>query len=239
MAPNPGPFTFDGTWSYVVGRDVVAVIDPGPADPDHTAVLAAAVEGARQATILLTHAHEDHSAGAEELARRTGAELAGPGTARQVRDGDVFATSAGPLVAVSTPGHARRHHCYHLPRHGVVFTGDLVLGQGDTTWIGEYPGGVAEYLISLDRLESLRARRLYPGHGDPMADPAEAVSRFRRHRLSRIAQVRQALADGVPRHAREIARHVYGVALPPWVFEMAATGVEGMLEHLSAAEPPE
>lgn len=227
----------------MVGRDPVAVIDPGPDDSNHVAALAAAVKGARRATILLTHGHDDHSAGAVALARLTGAELAllsstDSGGAMRVRDGQVFDTSAGSLVAVSTPGHARRHYCYHLPEHDAVFTGDLVLGQGDTTWIGEYAGGVADYLASLDRLDSLDARVLYPGHGNPLTDPAETLSRFRRHRLSRIAEVRQALADGVPGNARAIVRQIYG-ALPPWVFEMAVEGVEGMLEYLSAAEPPE
>lgn len=248
LAPNPGPFTFDGTRSYVVGRDPAAVIDPGPADPGHLATLAEAVQGAQRVTILLTHAHDDHSAGAMELAQRIGAEVAGPGPAssanddpggpRPIGDGEVLDTSAGPLVAVSTPGHARHHHCYHLPMHGAVFTGDLVLGHGDTTWIGEYAGGVADYLASLDRLDSLGARVLYPGHGEPLTDPAEAVSRFRRHRLERIAQVRQALADGVSRDAGAIVRHIYD-ALPPWVFEMAVAGVEGMLEYLSATETVE
>ena len=228
LAPNPGPFTLDGTRTYLVGVDPVAVIDPGPADPDHLSALAASLEGVGQVTILPTHDHPDHASGAEELARRTGAALA------RVRDGVVFHTSAGPLVAVFTPGHAKRHYCYHLPDHGVAFTGDLILGQGDTTWIGEYSGGVADYLASLDRLESLGTRVLYPGHGDPLTDPADAVSRFRRHRLERIAQVRQALTDGVPPDARAVVRHVYG-PLPSGVFEMAVAGVEGMLEHLSAA----
>lgn len=268
MAPNPGSFTFDGTRTYLVGRDPVAVVDPGPADPDHVSALAAALEGAERATILTTHDHPDHASGAEDLARRTGARRARldgasparPADARssepadasddgrppasetrarlQVRDGAAFDTSAGTLVAVFTPGHARRHYCYHLPDHGVAFTGDLILGEGDTTWIGEYPGGVADYLTSLERLESLGARVLCPGHGDPLLDAAGAVSRFRRHRLERIAQVRQALADGVPPDARKVVRRVYG-PLPHGLFEMAAAGVEGMLEHLSTTEPSE
>lgn len=221
-----------------MGVDPVAVIDPGPADPAHLSAIADALAGAERATILLTHDHPDHAAGAEELARCAGARAARlddrpvAGDGLDAGDGAAIDTSAGPLVAVFTPGHARRHYCYYLPEHGAAFTGDLVLGRGDTTWIGEYPGGVADYLASLDRLESLGARVLYPGHGDPLSDPVDAVSRFRRHRLERIAQVRQALADGVPHDARQVVRHVYG-PLPSGVFEMAVAGVEGMLEHLS------
>ena len=49
IANNPGPFTFTGTGTYIVGRAGVgagvAVIDPGPLDEAHLAALLRAVEG--------------------------------------------------------------------------------------------------------------------------------------------------------------------------------------------------
>ena len=214
------------------GGGAAAVIDPGPSDETHLSALAESVAGASRAVVLVTHDHPDHAAGARELARRTGAPLADSET---LRDGQVFPTSAGPLFAVSTPGHARRHFCFHLPSEKAVFTGDLVLGRGDTTWVGEYRGGVADYLASLDRLEALDARVFYPGHGDPLRDPKEAIGRFRRHRLERIEEVRQALAQGGARDPRSVTLRVYG-PLPSSVFDMAVEGVEGILDYLSAAE---
>ena len=35
VAPNASPFTFNGTCSYIVGQDRVAIIDPGPDDDSH------------------------------------------------------------------------------------------------------------------------------------------------------------------------------------------------------------
>ena len=233
-ADNSGRFTLDGTRSYVVGERSVAVIDPGPALDSHLRVLAEAVGGAREVVVLVTHAHADHAAGAKDLARLTGAAVRGPGSGHDLGDGEAISTDGGDLIAIRTPGHARRHFCFHLPSEGAVFTGDLVLGEGDTTWVGEYPGGVADYLTSLDRLDALDARVLYPGHGEPLVDPADAIARFRTHRLSRIDQVRRALAETGSADLDRLTERVYG-PLPREVHDMAASGVEAILDYLGTA----
>lgn len=233
-ADNPGRFTLDGTRTHVVGERRVAVVDPGPVLDSHLGVLAEAVGGADQVVVLVTHAHADHAAGAEKLARLTGASVRGPGSGHDLSDGEAIATDGGDLVAISTPGHARRHFCFHLPDEGAVFTGDLILGEGDTTWVGEYPGGVADYLTSLDRLDALDARVLYPGHGDPLFDSADAIARFRDHRLARIDQVRRALADVGSADLDLLTERVYGV-LPPEVHDMARSGVGAILDYLATA----
>lgn len=216
-----------------------AVVDPGPADEAHLAALAGAVDGVRDVVILLTHAHPDHAAGAAPLSDALGgARVAGPGGRAPIEDGDQIETSAGALTAVSTPGHAKRHFCFHLPAAGAAFSGDLILGEGDTTWIGEYPGAVADYLASLDRLEALAARVLYPGHGPPVRRPPEAVARFRRHRLDRIEQVRAALAAGAEPSPEALAARVYG-QLSPELFAMACRTAASVLDYLSAGPAPE
>jgi hypothetical protein len=45
IADNPGPFTYVGTGTYIVGRGTVAVIDPGPDLDGHLQALLAALEG--------------------------------------------------------------------------------------------------------------------------------------------------------------------------------------------------
>lgn len=69
--------TMDGTITYVVGRSIVAIIDPGSADPSHLDTLAAVAGEARRVVIIVTHDHPDHSTGALELAERTGAAMLG------------------------------------------------------------------------------------------------------------------------------------------------------------------
>ena len=77
LAPNPSPFTFTGTQSYVVGQNELAVIDPGPAEDAHLSALLAAIAGRPVRAIVCTHTHRDHSPAAAPLAAQTGALVIG------------------------------------------------------------------------------------------------------------------------------------------------------------------
>lgn len=196
QADNPGPFTLEGTRTYVVGDRRVAVVDPGPADPEHEAAVAAALAGADEVTLVLTHGHADHVGAVEGLLdRRPDARVVGAGHpgARLLEDGQSVLTDAGALVVLHTPGHTRDHLCLHWPDEKALLAGDMVLGRGDTTWVAEYPGCVADYLASLDRLSGLELEVIHPAHGPDVADPAAALRRYREHRMARVEQVRQAL----------------------------------------------
>lgn len=89
LAPNPSPYTYTGTQTYLVGAgSELAVIDPGPAGTGvaghadtnvmgHVDAIIAAAGPARITTILCTHTHRDHSPAAAELKARTGALIIG------------------------------------------------------------------------------------------------------------------------------------------------------------------
>src|SRR5919197_3956289 len=85
LCNNPGPFTFKGTVSYIVGRDRVAVIDPGPPDEAHIKALLDAVRGETITHILVTHTHRDHSPAAARIKAATGAPVYAEGPHRASR----------------------------------------------------------------------------------------------------------------------------------------------------------
>ncbi|RMH19880.1 MAG: MBL fold metallo-hydrolase [Gemmatimonadetes bacterium] len=234
LADNPGPFTLSGTVTYVVGRRDVAVVDPGPDLERHRQRLVEAVADAERVRILLTHHHADHAGGAAALAAALGAPLLGEGhpDADPLPDGAAVETDQGRLVALATPGHAERHLCFHWPDARAVFVGDLVLGIGDTTWVGEYPGAVADYLASLARLRALEPAVLYPAHGPPLEDAAAAIDRYEAHRRERIAQVERALADVPSADVDELVRRVYGKRVPPGLEAAARASVRAILDFL-------
>jgi glyoxylase-like metal-dependent hydrolase (beta-lactamase superfamily II) len=233
-AGNQGPFTLDGTRSYVVGLEAPTVIDPGPDVQSHVRALVHLLDGAARVTLALTHGHADHAGAAERVREHTGAALVGPGheLARPLEDGARVATDAGDLVAIHTPGHTPDHLCYHWPEGSAVFVGDLLLGRGSTTWVAGYPGCVADYLGSLERIAGLDVERLLPAHGPALEQPAAAIERFRSHRLQRIEQVQNALAERPELGMEDLLDTVYGSSLPKAMRPAAEASLEAILDYV-------
>lgn len=208
------------------------------------AAVAVALEGAESVAVLVTHGHPDHAPGAQPLARAlqaagVPAEVLGPpgvdGVERALGDGDVVPTDEGGLIAVETPGHARAHLSFHWPDRGALFAGDLLLGKGDTVWVGEYAGSVADYLRSLERVRALEVRVIYPAHGAPLTDPGDALDRFAAHRRERIRQVEAALAERPGADAEQLLELVYGAALPSGARRAALLSMEALKAHVEGA----
>jgi glyoxylase-like metal-dependent hydrolase (beta-lactamase superfamily II) len=194
-APNPGPFTLDGTRTYLI--DETAVLDPGPAIGSHIDAIAAAMPNLR--TIFITHRHGDHAPAAVPLKQRTGARIVAPRgvlneemdeTDRIVEDGEVV----DGLEVIATPGHTNEHVCY-LTAAGDLFTGDTILGSGTTT-IFPPDGHMGDYIRSLRRLRERQPRRIYPAHGPTRDDAVALIDEYIAHRLQREQQVRDAIAAG-------------------------------------------
>lgn len=238
LARNASPMTLDGTHTFIIGHRRPVIIDPGPADPAHEDAILAAIEGAEPAGVLLTHSHADHSRLAPLLAARIGAPLMmAPGAmgevlkpesvGRWLADGDVIETDAGALHVIATPGHAPEHVSFHWRETGALFVGDTFMGQGDTTLVAPPEGDLGAYLRTLDRVAALAPSILYPAHGPPITDPAEAVQRYRRHREERIAQVVHALRRAGPSHTAGLVDVVY-----PDLFPALRGAAQGSLEAI-------
>jgi glyoxylase-like metal-dependent hydrolase (beta-lactamase superfamily II) len=203
-APNPGLMTGPGTNTYLVGRSEVAVVDPGPDDPDHVAAVARAVaiDGGTVRWVLVTHTHADHAPGAAALARLTGAEVIGfdgrDGFSPDTTVGDGWSLRHGDLAlrAVHTPGHASNHLCWLVEPHAVLLSGDHVM-HGSTVVIRPPDGDMTRYLQSLCLLLDLTPAiaAIAPGHGKVIGAPTACVEGLVAHRLQREATVRDALGQ--------------------------------------------
>lgn len=215
LAPNPSPFTYTGTQSYVVGRDDVAIIDPGPAEDAHLDALIAAVAERPVRGIVCTHTHRDHSPAAVLLAERTHAPIIGcaPLTMEDdgpradaafdadyrpdeaLVDGALLAGDGWTIAAVATPGHTSNHLCYALLEEGALFTGDHVMGWS-TSIVSPPDGDMADYMRSMQKLLDRDDAVYYPAHGEAVENPQRLVRGMMGHRKHREGQILRHLEKG-------------------------------------------
>jgi glyoxylase-like metal-dependent hydrolase (beta-lactamase superfamily II) len=249
VARNPGPFTFTGTNTFIVGRGEVAVVDPGPADEAHLRALLDALAGERVTHILVTHSHLDHSPLAHRLQAETGAPVLGhaaraPHTPLmsveegdeaafrpdiELADGDAVEGADWTLRTLDTPGHAANHLCFALEEEGALLSGDHVMGWS-TTVVSPPDGDMTDYLQSLDRVIAEDWRVLWPAHGPPVTEPRPFLQAYREHRLERERQILAALAAGPARPAELVPRLYAAVDQRLW--PAAARSVWAHLIHL-------
>lgn len=256
VCPNPGPFTFTGTVSFVVGRGKVAIIDPGPDDPAHIAALLDAVRGETVTDIVVTHTHRDHSPAAKAVQEATGARIVGCGVhvpARplhigevnkldyaadtdyapdlQMRDGDVITGPGWTLEAVETPGHTANHVSFALREELALFSGDHVMGWA-TSIVAPPDGAMSDYMASLEKLGGRQEQVFHPAHGTFITDAPRFVAAYIRHRQGREASILHRLNKGAA-DIPTIVRAVY-IGLDPRLSGAAALSVLAHMEDLTA-----
>lgn len=207
---NPGPFTFKGTNTFIIGHQRVAIIDPGPDDAAHLAALLNAVRGETVSQILVTHTHMDHSPLAAKLRAATGAKThsaispAKSAVFSDIRldasvdhefvpdvslhDGDVLEGKDWTLEAVFTPGHMSNHMSFSLKAEKALLVGDHVMAWA-TTVVAPPDGNMNDYMGSLRKLLKRDEAIYYPAHGPEKRKPQALVRAILAHRKMREAAI--------------------------------------------------
>lgn len=256
VANNPGPFTFKGTNTYVIGTDDLAVVDPGPDDPAHFQALERVIAGRTVSHVFITHTHRDHVDLLTRFIDATGAKTCGFGRVRLTRppllqsptgdefidfgfDPDIAMTEPGSrvtgdgwsLTAIPTPGHAPDHLCFELTGTGIVFSGDHVMAW-NTSVVAPPEGDMAAYLASLERLIDRSDEVFLPGHGGRLLNPQRMTRAYLVHRRWREQAILGAIRDGHTTISA-IVDLVYR-GLDPRLVRAAGLSVQAHVEHLLA-----
>jgi len=219
VAPNPGPFTFTGTCTYVIGHGRVAVLDPGPLDAAHISDIVASLGDERVERIIVSHTHKDHSPGARALQELTDAPILGcaphraaralyPGETameagadrdyapdREIHDNETITGEGYTLTAVHTPGHTANHLCFALHEENALFSGDHVMSWSSTV-VAPPDGSMRDYMASLEVLRERSDAIYWPGHGGPVNNPQRFVRALHHHRRMREASIANRLRAG-------------------------------------------
>ena len=256
LCNNPSPFTFKGTVSYIVGRGNVAIIDPGPKDPIHSAALLDAVRGETVTHIFVTHTHRDHSPGVPAIKAATGALVLGEGPHRAARalhvgdgprlessndvdfkpdralaDGEVVRGDGWTLEAVTTPGHTANHMAFAFKENNVLFSGDHVMAWS-TPVVAPPDGSMGDYMASLLKLAMRTEPVYFPGHGPAVNNAPRFVAAYILHRKAREASILNRLQNGesdIPTMVNAIYAN-----LDPRLLKAAGMSVLAHLEDLVA-----
>jgi glyoxylase-like metal-dependent hydrolase (beta-lactamase superfamily II) len=256
LCNNPGPFTFTGTVSYIVGRGKVAILDPGPANDAHIATLLNAVKGETVTHIFVTHTHRDHSPAVPAIKTATGATVYAEGPHRasrprfesekhnpesgadrdfkpdiQLRDGEVVSGDGWALEAVTTPGHTANHMAFAWTDRKILFVGDHVMGWS-TSIVAPPDGSMIDYMASLEKLSQRGEQLYFSGHGPEIPQAPRFVRFLARHRRAREASILHRLAKGeadIP----TMVRAIY-IGLDPRLSGAAGYSVLAHLEDLVA-----
>lgn len=217
-AGNGSVFTGPGTNTYLVGKEEVTVIDPGPAMQEHIDEITAAAPNIKQ--ILVTHTHPDHSPGVRLLKEKLDVPAYGMLTnssknqdqtfnpERILDDGEVFQEEEFTIEVVHTPGHASNHLCFILKEEKLIFTGDHIM-NGSTVVIGPPDGNMKQYIQSLEKLKDYDIEKIAPGHGELLENPHEVADWIINHRLQREKKVFQALQEATKGTPDTLVEKVY------------------------------
>jgi len=243
VANNPGPFTFTGTGTYIIGRgEGVAVIDPGPDMAEHLQAILNATLHERISHIFVTHHHSDHSPLARPLAAATGAVIYGCAVETLHEEGEVkleagydrftpdVSVCGGSVIyghgwtleAIPTPGHTSNHICYALKEENACFSGDHIMGWS-TTVVTPPDGNMGDYLASLDVIKTRRFATLWPTHGPPVTEVTPFIDAYAAHRLDRERQILEQLEEGETKIPIMVPKMYVGV--DPRLYPAAAHSV--------------
>lgn len=254
LAPNPSPFTYTGTQTYIVGATEVAVIDPGPDDPAHIDALLRAIAGRPVKAILCTHNHRDHSPGTGPLKAATGAPIVGcapfsltddgpradaafdlsyaPDTV--LSEGDVMTGEGWTIHVLYTPGHTSNHLCFALEEENVLFTGDHVMGWS-TSVVSPPDGDMMAYMQSLQKLMERGDEIYYPAHGEPIPQPRRLVRGLIGHRRMREGQILRFLERNGASAVTDMVLEMYK-GVDPGLHPAAGRSVQAHLIDLDARD---
>jgi len=229
---------------FLIGPPPFTMIDSGY-DREHS--LSAITDALGDSTlerVLLTHVHLDHAGGAWTIREKTGSRVFGhpaeePALARRFPgkklDGMIEAgdrIEAGPytLSALLMPGHARGHLLFWIEERGILFSGDLITGEGSTLVVPP-EGNMKQYMDSLRRIAGLPVKLLLPGHGPIVSDAKKRIAGLIEHRELREICILHCLEEG-PLKLVELVQAMYLGMIHPHLVGAAAGTAWAHLEKL-------
>jgi glyoxylase-like metal-dependent hydrolase (beta-lactamase superfamily II) len=121
-----------------------------------------------------------------------------------MEDGDIFSGEGYRLEVVHTPGHSPGSCCLFESNHKVLFSGDHVIKHitpnplvelNRTTLRNPAYQSLRAYMASLEKIEKLDVRWVFPGHGEHIDALKEIITSYREHHRERKEMILHAIGQ--------------------------------------------
>ncbi|VDN04576.1 unnamed protein product [Thelazia callipaeda] len=203
LGHNPGPFTLQGTNTYLVGSSNERIlIDCGESGvQSYVDDLIKALGDATITSIICTHWHQDHVGGILDIFKhvtngpvpvykfeRTDYPVTKEIIYNYITPGHVIKSPGVTLRCIATPGHTSDHMSIYFEEEKSLFSGDCILGEGTSIF-----EDLHDYMHSLKILSNLNIIRIYPGHGKVIEKGLEKISEYINHREKREDEILETL----------------------------------------------
>ncbi|PKN69410.1 MAG: hypothetical protein CVU54_10295 [Deltaproteobacteria bacterium HGW-Deltaproteobacteria-12] len=162
---------------------------------------------------------------------------------RFLSDGEKITIGDYEATIIATPGHTRGSISLYLEKEGILFPGDHILGHItpnalvmlETDFVLPRRISQIEYYYSLDKVEKISPRTVYPAHGEPIDDVGKTIALFREQFLQRQNSILSILHAGeytVYQIGRMLFPEIRGKRLPLEIF----LAVSEVYTHLQVLE---
>lgn len=214
---NPGPFTLQGTNTYLIGTGRKRILlDTGDKDIKEYQSNLQKVMANEKATIehiIITHWHHDHIGGIEDIYANIAINSKIwkhkrsddpekdilPTKINWLNDGQVIKVEGATVKVHHTPGHTTDHVVLSLVEDNVLFSGDCILGEGTAVF-----EDLQSYMISLKKIMEIKPEVIYPGHGNVVEEPISKINHYINHRNQRESQIIDVLKNNPQKQMTEM-----------------------------------
>ena len=240
------PLGWQKPFFYLLGSKKLVLIDTGYRETNiiekiHQILFHSSAE---LKTLILTHGHIDHAGACREIKENFHPQIIAHKREIEILkrrnldtfidqwidDGFQIETELGEIELINTPGHSPGHISLYLSKEKILFTGDLIVGEG-TSFVGPPDGDMIDYMNSLRTVANLKVRLMLPGHGSVIKEPEKHLKALIEHRELREYQILKILAEH-PMNVSELTRKIYVGLIHPGLYQAAEITILGHLNKL-------
>lgn len=152
-----------------------------------------------------------------------------------IQEGDRIYFGEKEYQVYHTPGHADGHLSFYDAERQWLLGGDFLLPRitpNISLWPKCSTNPLKTYLATLDKMENLPVKKVFPSHGSAFDTYKERIAELRKHHACRLALMKEYLHQEKGATAYAVCKHVFGTNLSMHNLRFALSETLAHLEYL-------